>query len=415
MEQTIDLPAGDWTATARQALGLAYEQAAALHASAVSPEHLLLGMLGTRGSEAVTTLTALHVDPHQVAQNVAAQLPSGVAVPGTTPPLSDDSKAVLRYAVKEASNLGQYPVSAVHMLLALLYDGHGPANAALTGAGLSLYELRQQLLQHPPQKVARPGAVGVTPLRPSLAFLGLIAIMVGTGVLLFRSPQVALVRWLTIAFVLSGWITSVCVHEFGHAITAYLGGDRSVRDKGYLTLNPLKYTHPVLSIVMPVVFLLLGGIGLPGGAVYINRAALRSSRWEILVSAAGPLGTALCGLLAALPFVLLQSGWITTGNIHFWAALAFLAFLEVTALFFNLIPIPPLDGFGIIEHWLPAGIRNGARQYSNFLFLGLFFMLWQGGPVTQAFWNDIFRVTTFLHIPGQFVFAVQQMFSLLRG
>ena len=40
-----------------------------------------------------------------------------------------------------------------------------------------------------------------------------------------------------------GWVFSVCVHEFAHAVVAYRGGDRTVADKGYLTMNPLKYTH----------------------------------------------------------------------------------------------------------------------------------------------------------------------------
>ena len=62
------------------------------------------------------------------------------------------------------------------------------------------------------------------------------------------------------------WIFSVCLHEFGHALVAFYGGDETVKDKGYLTMNPLRYTHPVLSILMPVVFMVMGGIGLPGGA-----------------------------------------------------------------------------------------------------------------------------------------------------
>ena len=67
------------------------------------------------------------------------------------------------------------------------------------------------------------------------------------------------------------WKAQVALHEFGHALVAFWGGDRSVVDKGYLTLNPLKYTHPFLSLVLPMLILVLGGIGLPGGAVYINR------------------------------------------------------------------------------------------------------------------------------------------------
>ena len=76
---------------------------------------------------------------------------------------------------------------------------------------------------------------------------------------------------MTFAIVLFGWIFSLCLHEFSHALVAYYGGDYTVREKGYLTFNPLKYTHPVFSIILPLVFLLLGGIGLPGGAVYIER------------------------------------------------------------------------------------------------------------------------------------------------
>ena len=65
---------------------------------------------------------------------------------------------------------------------------------------------------------------------------------------------------------------SLCLHEYAHALVAYRAGDRGVADRGYLTLNPLKYTHPLLSIVLPVVVVMLGGIGLPGGAVWVDHA-----------------------------------------------------------------------------------------------------------------------------------------------
>ena len=78
---------------------------------------------------------------------------------------------------------------------------------------------------------------------------------------------------MTFIVVLVGWIFSLCLHEFSHALVAYYGGDTTVREKGYLTFNPLKYTHPVYSLLLPMLFLLLGGIGLPGGAVYIENAS----------------------------------------------------------------------------------------------------------------------------------------------
>ena len=103
----------------------------------------------------------------------------------------------------------------------------------------------------------------------------------------------------TFIVVIVGWIFSLCLHEFSHSVVAYYGGDTSVKDKGYLTFNPLKYTNPVLSIILPVIFLLLGGIGLPGGAVYIESSRLRSKRWESAVSLAGPAANLVVAVILA--------------------------------------------------------------------------------------------------------------------
>ena len=62
------------------------------------------------------------------------------------------------------------------------------------------------------------------------------------------------------------WVFSVCLHEYGHAKVAQLGGDYTVEDKGYLSMNPIHYANPFVSFVIPMAFLLMGGIALPGGA-----------------------------------------------------------------------------------------------------------------------------------------------------
>src|SRR3990170_3823694 len=102
---------------------------------------------------------------------------------------------------------------------------------------------------------------------------------------------------MTFLIVLAGWIFSLCLHEFAHALVAYRGGDYTVREKGYLTFNPIKYTHPVYSLLLPMLFLLMGGIGLPGGAVYIEKWRLRSKAWETAVSLAGPAANGLLALI----------------------------------------------------------------------------------------------------------------------
>src|SRR5512142_3232633 len=137
---------------------------------------------------------------------------------------------------------------------------------------------------------------------------------------------------MTFIIVIIGWLFSLCLHEFSPALVAYYGGDTSVRENGYLTFNPLNYTHPVYSILLPMVFLLLGGIGLPGGAVYIERWRLRSKGWESAVSLAGPAANLFLAVVLAVVLRFAPPG---AGGV--WPALAFLAMLQVTALVLNLI------------------------------------------------------------------------------
>ena len=232
--------------------------------------------------------------------------------------------------------------------------------------------------------------------------MGLVAIAVASGGLLWFGvlPQGGV--FLTIVFVTSGWVTSVCIHEFGHAITAYLGGDRSVAASGYLTLDPLRYTNLLVSIILPVIFLLLGGIALPGGAVYINQGALRSRAWSSLVSAAGPAGTLLCGLLVAIPFLVPgHLAWVTDQNLDFFSALALLGFVQAAALVLNLLPIPGLDGFGILRPWLPWSVQIAALRFSQLAIIGVFILLWNVAPAREAYFSSVIRITDLLGIdPG---------------
>lgn len=213
-----------------------------------------------------------------------------------------------------------------------------------------------------------------------------------------------------------GWIVSVCLHEFGHAIIAYWGGDKTVKDKGYLTLNPLKYTDVSLSLVMPIVFLLIGGIPLPGGAVYINRSLIRNRWWDSAMSAAGPAATFMVALLLAVPFRLGNPPEALAASINLgtfeletlttqdqvWLALAFLGLLEVAGVVLNLLPIPSLDGFGIIEPWLSPPLQKQARKYSRYGFLVLFVLLWFVPAANAAFWGFVYGLSQQLGIPVLF-------------
>jgi Zn-dependent protease len=180
---------------------------------------------------------------------------------------------------------------------------------------------------------------------------------------------------VVLLFVVAGWIVSLCLHESAHALVAWVGGDRSVATKGYLSLDPWAYANPTMTFALPILFLLVGGIGLPGAAVYIDHAALRSRLWDSLVSAAGPLANLLFLALLGLPFYLDVPSRI--GPDTFWSALAFLAYLQATAAVLNLLPIPGFDGFGIIRPYLPYDMQaqaNAVAGAMGFVLLALFFV-----------------------------------------
>lgn len=204
--------------------------------------------------------------------------------------------------------------------------------------------------------------------------------------------------WHIAVFVCVGWIFSVCLHEFGHAIVAYYGGDTSVKDKGYLTLNPLKYADPLTSLAVPLFFLLIGGIALPGAAVYIDQRRLRNRWWKSAVSAAGPAASALVALALAIGFRLLRS---RNGESSPWIlpALACLILLQIFAALFNLLPIPPLDGYGILEPWLPNYIRTPARKFSKYGIFVIFGLIWFVEPLSRSLWELIFSLVAWLGVP----------------
>src|SRR4051794_19926591 len=156
--------------------------------------------------------------------------------------------------------------------------------------------------------------------------------------------------------VFAGWTLSVVLHEFAHGLVAYWGGDYTIKERGGLTLNPLQYVNPVTSILMPALFLLMGGVPLPGGATYIRRDLLRSRTWEAAVAAAGPLTNLLIGLACAIPLHP-AIGWVDPdagpeGWTGLQKLLGAMVVLELLSVVLNLIPIPPLDGFQVLSPFL---------------------------------------------------------------
>ena len=169
-------------------------------------------------------------------------------------------------------------------------------------------------------------------------------------------------------------LLSVVVHEVAHAWQALREGDTTARDLGRITLNPIPHLDPVGSIIVPVVLHLLPGSFLFGWAkpVPVNPLNFRSQpAGDIRVSLAGivanlglvVLGAALLALLVALDSVLPLGG--VEGSTVF-SILSYGIFINLILAYFNLIPIPPLDGSHVLYHLLPSSLREHYRALGRY-------------------------------------------------
>jgi Zn-dependent protease len=204
----------------------------------------------------------------------------------------------------------------------------------------------------------------------------------------------------TFLVVLLGWLFSLCLHEFSHALVAYYGGDHTVKDKGYLTFNLLKYTHPVYSILIPLAILAIGGIGLPGGAVYIETWRLRSAKWESAVSLAGPASNFVLAIILAIALQFAPFYTMSDMPIYsIWPGLAFLAYLQIMAVLFNMLPFPPFDGYGALRPHLDPYVREKIEIFGRYSILVIFLLFSYVPPINDAFWRITSRVSDFIGIP----------------
>jgi Zn-dependent protease len=231
--------------------------------------------------------------------------------------------------------------------------------------------------------------VRATGLGPSPLFLTLLAATVASGALAALGTGARRTAGIVL-LVLGGWAVALCLHEFGHALTAYWGGDHSVRAKGYLTLDIRRYTDPVMSLVLPLALLALGGVPLPGGAVWIDRGALRSRAVASAVSLAGPLtNLALGAVLAAVVGTSRLPAGLAAG-------LSCLALVQVLAFILNILPVPGLDGFAALEPYLPEPARRFAGSFGWYAPLLLFALIIGVPAVGDALFGSSFALFTAL-------------------
>lgn len=406
-------PFGRFTKSAYHVLTIVQNETKRRNHSDIGLEHLLLGLVLEEQGIAANILQTLQIDLNLMRERLENMLVPGQWSIREPVGLTWQLKKAIEFAVDEARSLGYSHIGTEHLLLGLLREGSGAANEILAELGITLDRVRAQLPLGPrdsPILVVSPTPpiYNKPPIIISPVFGLLVLLTIGAAYLTYQQQ---FNPGLTVfIFVTGGWLISLCLHEFGHALTAFWGGDREVVDKGYLTLNPFKYTHTVLSIVLPLLYLAMGGIGLPGGAVYINPGAIRSRGMLSLTSAAGPLATALCALVLSLPFAFGLAVADVYSHFEFWAGLAFLTSLQITALLFNLLPIPGLDGFGIIGPYLPGRILSGIQGFGAYTLL-IIFMLFSNQSFRRGFWGAIRFILSLVNLDSGLVYEGLRLFQ----
>lgn len=185
-------------------------------------------------------------------------------------------------------------------------------------------------------------------------------------------------------------IMSVVIHEMAHGYAANWLGDPTARLQGRLSANPLVHLDPLMSVILPGLLIMSGSPILFGAAkpVPYNPYNFTNQKWgEAIVAAAGPASNIVLAVIFA---VLVRFAEVLALSETFVLLAVQVIILNIFLAFFNLVPIPPLDGSKILPRFLPRGLRLSYDRFRTFLeqnaFLGfgmviLFFVLFLSEPL----------------------------------
>jgi len=183
-------------------------------------------------------------------------------------------------------------------------------------------------------------------------------------------------------------ITSIVVHEFAHAYTAYKLGDETARLSGRLTLNPLKHLDLFGSIILPLFLVLMKAgfvIGWAKPVPYNPNNIRDEKKGTILISIMGILANlavaVIFGLLIRLGLYIGMPLYLTNGIdlSPFFKISTIIVLVNLVLMIFNLIPIPPLDGSKLLFSIIPPRYQHIQRfleQWGMFVLLFFIIFLW---------------------------------------
>ena len=189
-------------------------------------------------------------------------------------------------------------------------------------------------------------------------------------------------------------LLSVVAHEYAHAWAALSQGDPTAKNAGRLTLNPIKHIDLWMTVILPVM-MLVGSHGQSalGGAkpCPVDPRNYRDyRRGDIIVSLAGVTMNLVITVAAAVLYFVIGVIGHDLGAANGWLGivqemLAVAISLNLLLVFFNLLPLPPLDGSHVVQHFLPPAMAQAYVQLSRYGMVILLVLVTVGRPVL-AFW-----------------------------
>ncbi|MEG2295693.1 MAG: site-2 protease family protein [Oscillospiraceae bacterium] len=167
-------------------------------------------------------------------------------------------------------------------------------------------------------------------------------------------------------------LTAMPVHEFAHAFMADKLGDRTARNYGRLTLNPMAHLDPIGSLM--IVFVGFGW----AKPVPVNTYNLKNRGAIAWVAAAGPLSNVI--LATVLMFVIQLAANLFGTVIPVALVLVFTIMIQtnLSLAVFNLFPIPPLDGSRILGYFLPSSFETNLLRYQREIYFGFMILAFTG-------------------------------------
>jgi Zn-dependent protease len=212
-------------------------------------------------------------------------------------------------------------------------------------------------------------------------------------------------------------LLAISAHEAAHAWVSYKYGDDTAYQLGRVTLNPVKHTDPIGTLLLPIVSFIFGAMGGPLASIPLigwgKPTPVNPRNWtkykqaNVMVSIAGILANLLIAVISFTIFKLLISyGFFNDesfvegfGKIII-TLFNYLIFLNISLAIFNLLPFPPLDGSKVLSTFLPPSFQPFFDLMEQFGFLILMALIYLG--LIGLIMRPVFRLVQYLLVTPWF-------------